>query len=154
MQVYKFLDKNFDQVRQDVLDLFTQSKNKVRQLEQRSNRILKKKCSDMYKCICLCPDGVKPLRGSCRGHSSAERTYEEEQHGHQKIPSTHCQQQVPTVLARAGGEDGEVRDVCWNWKCHFHFNNLFFLHLKWKWKGDWREPSCTFQMQPLFCSLY
>ena len=30
MQVYKFLDKNYDQVRQDVLDLFVQSKNKVR----------------------------------------------------------------------------------------------------------------------------
>lgn len=30
MQVYKFLDKNYDQVRQDVLDLFIQSKNKVR----------------------------------------------------------------------------------------------------------------------------
>lgn len=30
MQVYKFLDKNFDMVRQDVLDLFTQSKNRVR----------------------------------------------------------------------------------------------------------------------------
>lgn len=29
-QVYKFLDKNYDQVRQDVLDLFIQSKNKVR----------------------------------------------------------------------------------------------------------------------------
>lgn len=29
MQVYKFLDKNHDQVRQDVLDLFIQSKNKV-----------------------------------------------------------------------------------------------------------------------------
>lgn len=28
-QVYKFLDKNYDQVRQDVLDLFIQSKNKV-----------------------------------------------------------------------------------------------------------------------------
>lgn len=30
MQVYKFIDKNFDQVRQDVLDLFIQSKNKVK----------------------------------------------------------------------------------------------------------------------------
>lgn len=30
MQVYKFIDKNYDQVRQDVLDLFIQSKNKVR----------------------------------------------------------------------------------------------------------------------------
>lgn len=30
MQVYKFLDKNYDQVRQDVLDLFIQSKNNVR----------------------------------------------------------------------------------------------------------------------------
>lgn len=30
MQVYKFLDKNYDQVRQDVLDLFINSKNKVR----------------------------------------------------------------------------------------------------------------------------
>uniref|UniRef100_A0A3P8RPX6 Myosin XVA n=1 Tax=Amphiprion percula TaxID=161767 RepID=A0A3P8RPX6_AMPPE len=28
-QVYKFLDKNYDQVRQDVLDLFIQSKNKM-----------------------------------------------------------------------------------------------------------------------------
>ncbi|KAM6966388.1 LOW QUALITY PROTEIN: unconventional myosin-XV [Tautogolabrus adspersus] len=28
-QVYKFLDKNYDQVRQDVLDLFVQSKNKM-----------------------------------------------------------------------------------------------------------------------------
>nr|XP_012779321.2 unconventional myosin-XV [Maylandia zebra] len=28
-QVYKFLDKNFDMVRQDVLDLFTQSKNRM-----------------------------------------------------------------------------------------------------------------------------
>lgn len=30
LQVNKFLDKNFDMVRQDVLDLFTQSKNRVR----------------------------------------------------------------------------------------------------------------------------
>lgn len=30
VQVHKFLDKNFDTVRQDVLDLFIQSKNKVR----------------------------------------------------------------------------------------------------------------------------
>ena len=30
MQVHKFLDKNYDQVRQDVLDLFIQSRNKVR----------------------------------------------------------------------------------------------------------------------------
>lgn len=29
-QVHKCLDKNYDQVRQDVLDLFIQSKNKVR----------------------------------------------------------------------------------------------------------------------------
>lgn len=32
-QVHKFLDKNYDQVRQDVLDLFIQSKNKVRSKE-------------------------------------------------------------------------------------------------------------------------
>ncbi len=31
-QVHKFLDKNYDQVRQDVLDLFIQSKNKVRSI--------------------------------------------------------------------------------------------------------------------------
>lgn len=31
-QVHKFLDKNYDQVRQDVLDLFIQSKNKVREM--------------------------------------------------------------------------------------------------------------------------
>lgn len=30
LQVHKFLDKNYDQVRQDVLDLFIQSKNKVK----------------------------------------------------------------------------------------------------------------------------
>lgn len=30
LQVHKFLDKNFDMVRQDVLDLFIQSKNRVR----------------------------------------------------------------------------------------------------------------------------
>lgn len=35
-QVSKFLDKNYDQVRQDVLDLFIQSKNKVR----RHSRVL------------------------------------------------------------------------------------------------------------------
>lgn len=33
MQVYKFIDKNFDHVRQDVLDLFIQSKNKVKKAE-------------------------------------------------------------------------------------------------------------------------
>lgn len=83
MQVYKFIDKNFDQVRQDVLDLFIQSKNKVREREQRSNKIPKKTCSEMYQCVCLRPDGVEPLRGSRRGHSSAaKRTREEEQHGH------------------------------------------------------------------------
>lgn len=38
MQVYKFLDKNYDQVRQDVLDLFIQSKNKVRGAALRSAR--------------------------------------------------------------------------------------------------------------------
>uniref|UniRef100_A0A671TUP7 Myosin XVA n=1 Tax=Sparus aurata TaxID=8175 RepID=A0A671TUP7_SPAAU len=38
-QVHKFLDKNFDAVRQDVLDLFIQSKNRVRfsASQQRSN---------------------------------------------------------------------------------------------------------------------
>lgn len=39
MQVHKFIDKNFDQVRQDVLDLFIQSKNKVKEQKQRSNKI-------------------------------------------------------------------------------------------------------------------
>lgn len=57
----------------------------------------------------VCPDGVKPLPGSRRGHRSTERrSHEEEQHSHQKIPSANCQQQVPTVPARASGEDGEV----------------------------------------------
>lgn len=66
----------------------------------------------MCKCIFVCPDGVKTLPGSLRGHRSAEgRTHEEEQHSHQKIPSSHCEQQVPTVPARAGGEDGEVTDI-------------------------------------------
>lgn len=111
MQVYKFIDKNFDQVRQDVLDLFIQSKNKVKEQRHRSNKIPVQKCGETY--ICLCPDGFKDLRGSRRGHVSAERrTREEEQHSHQKISSTHCQQQVPAVAARAGGQDGEVRDVC------------------------------------------
>lgn len=63
-------------------------------------------CSE---CICVCPDGVKPLPGSRRGHGSAERrSHEEEQHSHQKIPNVHRQQQVPTVPARASREDGEV----------------------------------------------
>lgn len=68
----------------------------------------------MRTCICVCPDGVKPLPGSHRGHRSAERrSHEEEQHSHQKIPSSNCQQQVPAVPAGASGEDGEVdlRDV-------------------------------------------
>lgn len=39
MQVHKFIDKNFDQVRQDVLDLFIQSKNKVKEQKRRSNKI-------------------------------------------------------------------------------------------------------------------
>lgn len=39
MQVHKFIDKNFDQVRQDVLDLFIQSKNKVKEQKHRSNKI-------------------------------------------------------------------------------------------------------------------
>lgn len=45
MQVYKFIDKNFDQVRQDVLDLFIQSKNKVKKTEssKRQNPLAKKK---------------------------------------------------------------------------------------------------------------
>lgn len=60
------------------------------------------------KCFSVRPDGVKPLPGSRRGHRSAERSHEEEQHGHQEIPSAHRQQQVPTVSAGAGGEDGEV----------------------------------------------
>lgn len=60
--------------------------------------------------ICVLPDGIKPLRGSCRDHGSAERrSHEEEQHSHQKVPSSHRQQQVPTVPARASGEDGEVK---------------------------------------------
>lgn len=37
MQVYKFLDKNFDMVRQDVLDLFIQSKNRVRRGNAQKN---------------------------------------------------------------------------------------------------------------------
>lgn len=113
MQVYKFIDKNFDHVRQDVLDLFIQSKNKVKEQKCRSNKIPKKKCDETCEYICLCPDGVKHFRGSRRGHVSAERrTREEEQHSHQKIPSPDCQQQVPAVPARAGGQNGEVRDVC------------------------------------------
>lgn len=113
MQVYRFIDKNFDQVRQDVLDLFIHSKNKVKEPKHRRHKIPEQKCIETCKCICLCPDGVKHLHGSRRGDGSAERrTHEEEQPSHQKIPSTHCQQQVPAVPARAGGQDGEVRDVC------------------------------------------
>lgn len=60
-------------------------------------------------CVFVCPDGVKPLPGSRRGHGSAgRRSHEEEQHSHQKIPSPHRQQQVPAVPAGASGEDGEV----------------------------------------------
>lgn len=66
-------------------------------------------CEQMFL-ICVCPDGVKPLHGSCRGHGSAERrSHKEEQHSHPEIPSSHRQQQVPTVSARASGEDGEVK---------------------------------------------
>lgn len=67
MQVYKFIDKNFDQVRQDVLDLFIQSKNKVKEQKRGRNKI---PCGETCKSICLCPDGVKHLRGSRRGHGS------------------------------------------------------------------------------------
>jgi len=68
-----------------------------------------KRAKPLCVCVCVFPDGVKPLPGSRRGHRSAEgRPDEEEQHGHQKIPSAHRQQQVPTVAAGAGGEDGEV----------------------------------------------
>lgn len=67
MQVYKFLDKNFDMVRQDVLDLFTQSKNRVR------SRNVKKKLIQILKygeawycnvdiiCVFLCVQMVSSL---------------------------------------------------------------------------------------------
>lgn len=119
IQVSKFLDKNYDQVRQDVLDLFIQSKNKVRAggalthavlitiiLIYLSNNCNKKKPEF---CVCVCPDGVQPLPGSHRGDRSGEkRPHKKEQHCHQKIPSSDRQQQVPAVPARASGEDGEV----------------------------------------------
>lgn len=57
----------------------------------------------------LCPDGVKPLPGSHRGRrSTARRSHEKEQHGHQEISSSDGQQQVPAVPAGVSGEDGEV----------------------------------------------
>ena len=62
----------------------------------------------MRACVCVCLDGVKTVPGSRRGDRSAARSHEEEQHGYEEIPSSHRQQQVPTVTARAGGEDGEV----------------------------------------------
>lgn len=47
VQVHKFLDKNFDMVRQDVLDLFIQSKNKVRRHFYMERKFLK------ISCICF-----------------------------------------------------------------------------------------------------
>lgn len=58
IQVYKFLDKNYDQVRQEVLDLFIQSRNKVspkitfnKKFTQRSvtDRLTK---SRVFVCVC------------------------------------------------------------------------------------------------------
>lgn len=40
VQVHKFLDKNFDMVRQDILDLFIQSKNKVRHTHTHTPAVL------------------------------------------------------------------------------------------------------------------
>lgn len=122
IQVSKFLDKNYDQVRQDVLDLFIQSKNKVRAGGALTRAVLitiilvylNSNCKKNF-CVCLCPDGVKPIPGSHRGDRSAERRpHEKEQHCHQKIPSSNCQQQVPAVPARARGEDGEVSLNNWD----------------------------------------
>lgn len=42
--MHKFLDKNFDMVRQDVLDLFIQSKNKVRHPFYMERKFLKLSC--------------------------------------------------------------------------------------------------------------
>lgn len=150
MQVYKFLDKNYDQVRQDVLDLFIHSKNKVGLvLKLNLIDIIAKQCFCkvcINLCICVFPDGIEPLPGSCRGHGSAERSHKEEQHSHQKIPSSHRQQQVSTVPAGAGGEDGEVKYTCslsdHKW--------LLIIFIK-------KKLSCffvPFQVQSLFRSLH
>lgn len=137
MQVYKFLDKNYDQVRQDVLDLFIQSKNKVglvlklNLIDTIAKQCFCKVCINL--CICVFPDGIEPLPGSCRGHGSAERSHKEEQHSHQKIPSSHRQQQVSTVPAGAGGEDGEVKYTCslsdHNWFLLFSLKKIIMFLL-------------------------
>uniref|UniRef100_A0A3P8WPV5 Myosin motor domain-containing protein n=1 Tax=Cynoglossus semilaevis TaxID=244447 RepID=A0A3P8WPV5_CYNSE len=125
-QVHKFLDKNYDQVRQDILDLFIQSKNKVR---EEKHMIAEHHTSDV-KCVLTeiikknktinvnviyssChSDGVKPVLGSRRGHGAAERgSPEEKQHSDQEVPGTDCQQQVPTVPAGTVGEDGKVKNL-------------------------------------------
>lgn len=72
MQVYKFLDKNYDQVRQDVLDLFIQSKNKVSGEERQRPSCLSVHVQLQENvgalCVIVCvrvhSDGVEPVRGS------------------------------------------------------------------------------------------
>lgn len=69
----------------------------------------------LCECVVLV-DGVKSVPGSRRRHGSAKRRpHEEEQLGHQEVPTTHRQQQVPTVPAGARGKDGEVK-----WSCCIH----------------------------------
>lgn len=87
-------------------------------------------CDHMYEF--LCPDGIKPVPGSCGGHESTERgSREEGQHSHPKISTSNCQQQVPTVSAGTSGEDGEVDnfDQQLNIKnYHNSHKNLIRLH--------------------------
>lgn len=65
-----------------------------------------------YFFLSVCPDGVKPLPGSHRGHrSTSRRSHEKEQHCHQEIPGSDCQQQVPAVPVGVSGEDGEVGTI-------------------------------------------
>uniref|UniRef100_H3C3C9 Myosin XVA n=1 Tax=Tetraodon nigroviridis TaxID=99883 RepID=H3C3C9_TETNG len=70
-QVYKFIDKNFDQVRQDVLDLFIQSKNKVKKQERWSRttpnenkKVTDTICHQHFRCNtffvrCIKPNNMK-----------------------------------------------------------------------------------------------
>lgn len=103
MQVYKFLDKNYDQVRQDVLDLFIQSKNKVRvelKLLCVNRYVSAEMCVPLYMvcenmCVCF---GAQMVSNLFLAHAE---TTGQQRGGHmRKSSSVTRKYQAPTVSGK------------------------------------------------------
>lgn len=113
LKVHKFLDKNHDQVRQEVLDLFMQSKNKVTVLTAQTVLRTFSGFGNIHAYLLhyLFLDGCTAVYKLFRSSQSTEDS-QKEQHGYTQIPAVHGCCQVPAISNGARGKDGEVDHVC------------------------------------------